>query len=196
MLVLRDPADETNDLGRKFISWKHAKATFQSLHLDLKKTTSMNKRASLIADLVGSTDRSGQKPRRVLKTYGRSLILAARYLDSTRKDELAGAEAVAGPGQMSEFDHLVATARDIRNGHDKNLLAPDEPTAQAVETQAIETQAIETQAVETAEQAGAADNMHSWLSEITDAPDHQDTREAFSNILGLDETATTPKQEP
>lgn len=53
MLCLRDPADETNDLGRKSPSILHAQATLRQLTSGMISDLNKNTRPSLLAPLVG-----------------------------------------------------------------------------------------------------------------------------------------------
>jgi non-canonical poly(A) RNA polymerase PAPD5/7 len=73
MLSLRDPADETNDLGKKGIAIKHVQATLRDLHYHLVRDTNMNTRPSILGSLVGSSYMLQFERRQKLKGYGRSL---------------------------------------------------------------------------------------------------------------------------
>ncbi|KAF2445653.1 hypothetical protein P171DRAFT_386352 [Karstenula rhodostoma CBS 690.94] len=53
LLSLRDPADETNDLGRKATSILHAQATLRYLVADTIENLNANNRPSLLAEIVG-----------------------------------------------------------------------------------------------------------------------------------------------
>ncbi|KAH7349104.1 hypothetical protein BKA66DRAFT_575997 [Pyrenochaeta sp. MPI-SDFR-AT-0127] len=74
MLSLRDPADETNDLGRKGIAIKHVQATFRSLCQQLEYDTRVNTRSSILGPLVGSCYMLGHAPRAKLEEYGQRLV--------------------------------------------------------------------------------------------------------------------------
>jgi len=74
MLSLRDPADETNDLGRKGIAIKHVQATFRDLHKNLLLDTKFNKRASILCPLVGTSYMLQLERRRKLQNYGREWV--------------------------------------------------------------------------------------------------------------------------
>lgn len=92
MLSLRDPADETNDLGRKGIAIKHVQATFRSLLDQLEQDVKANTRHSLLAPLVGPSYRLNEERRAKLHRYGGII----------RDDQM--------PGSLAE------TAKAIRQG--------------------------------------------------------------------------------
>lgn len=73
MLCLRDPADITNDLGRKAIAIKHVQATFKKLCYDLDYAITVNTRPSLLAPLVGSSYMLNKARRDKLRLYGAKL---------------------------------------------------------------------------------------------------------------------------
>jgi non-canonical poly(A) RNA polymerase PAPD5/7 len=73
MLSLRDPADETNDLGRKGIAIKHVQVTLRDLHYQLVLDTKANTRPSILGPLVGSSYMLQLERRRRLKGYGQFL---------------------------------------------------------------------------------------------------------------------------
>ena len=73
MLSLRDPADETNDLGRKGVAIKHVQVTLRDLHYQLVNDTKVNTRPSLLAPLVGNSYLLQLERRRKLREYGRDL---------------------------------------------------------------------------------------------------------------------------
>jgi non-canonical poly(A) RNA polymerase PAPD5/7 len=73
MLSLRDPADETNDLGRKGVAIKHVQVTLRDLHYQLVNDIKVNTRPSLLAPLVGNSYLLQLERRRKLREYGRDL---------------------------------------------------------------------------------------------------------------------------
>jgi non-canonical poly(A) RNA polymerase PAPD5/7 len=73
MLCLRDPADETNDLGRKALSIKHVQATFRKLSYDLDRDIKINTRASLLDKLVGPAYLLNKERRAKLRQHGNNL---------------------------------------------------------------------------------------------------------------------------
>ncbi|KAJ4364294.1 hypothetical protein N0V95_000806 [Ascochyta clinopodiicola] len=75
MLTLRDPADETNDLGRKTIGWKHVQTTFTSLAAKLREDLKVNTRPSLLAPHVGAMYMLHQVRRKTLTEYGNQLAM-------------------------------------------------------------------------------------------------------------------------
>lgn len=70
MLSLRDPADETNDLGRKGIAIKHVQATFGKLIQQLEHDMKANTRESLLGPSVGSSYKLNVDRRAQLRSYG------------------------------------------------------------------------------------------------------------------------------
>ena len=73
MLCLRDPADETNDLGRKGKAIKHVQATFRHLHRLLLHDIEVNTRPSLLDPAVGSSYTLHLARRKKLQQYGERL---------------------------------------------------------------------------------------------------------------------------
>ncbi|KAH7081710.1 hypothetical protein BKA63DRAFT_404886 [Paraphoma chrysanthemicola] len=80
MLCLRDPADATNDLGRKGIAIKHVRATFRHLCFELDSELAKNTRHSQLGTLVGTSYMLNKERRTNLRHYGNSL---ARQLQSS-----------------------------------------------------------------------------------------------------------------
>jgi non-canonical poly(A) RNA polymerase PAPD5/7 len=74
MLSLRDPADETNDLGRKALCIKHVQTTFAKLGADLARDVRMNTRASLLTEFVGPSYLIYKERRRKLRQYGSDVM--------------------------------------------------------------------------------------------------------------------------
>ncbi|USP75110.1 Terminal nucleotidyltransferase 4A [Curvularia clavata] len=73
MLSLRDPADATNDLGRKGIAIKHVQATFSHLYDQLNRDIKANTRPSLLAPSVGPSYMLNLLRRQKLQRYGERL---------------------------------------------------------------------------------------------------------------------------
>jgi non-canonical poly(A) RNA polymerase PAPD5/7 len=71
MLSLRDPADETNDLGRKGIAIKHVQVTLRYLRDQLIRDTKANTRPSILSPLVGTSYMLQLERRKKLQDYGR-----------------------------------------------------------------------------------------------------------------------------
>ncbi|KAH7091088.1 hypothetical protein FB567DRAFT_264407 [Paraphoma chrysanthemicola] len=80
MLCLRDPADATNDLGRKGIAIKHVQATFRQLCFELDHDLARNTRHSQLGILVGTSYMLNKEQRENLRHYGHSL---ARQLQTS-----------------------------------------------------------------------------------------------------------------
>jgi len=98
MLSLRDPADETNDLGRKGIAIKHVQATFRDLHKNLLLDVKFNKRASILCPLVGTSYMLQLERRRKLQNYGRE------WVEREQKDLAKLAKEVREGGWQSVVD--------------------------------------------------------------------------------------------
>ncbi|CAI9637557.1 hypothetical protein GT037_008558 [Alternaria burnsii] len=92
MLSLRDPADETNDLGRKGVAIKHVQVTLRDLHYRLVNDTNMNTRPSLLAPLVGNSYLLQLERRRKLQEYGRDLEKKQAKMLSQKADAVRGAD--------------------------------------------------------------------------------------------------------
>ncbi|EUC49565.1 hypothetical protein COCMIDRAFT_84282 [Bipolaris oryzae ATCC 44560] len=99
MLCLRDPADETNDLGRKGIAIKHVQATFAHLHSQLVNDIKKKTRPSLLGPLVGPSYMLNYKPREKLQEYGRRLQL------EEQKSLAAKAKAIRDADKKVESDY-------------------------------------------------------------------------------------------
>ena len=185
MLTLRDPADETNDLGRKAIAWKHIQMTYSDLAKQMEKDMTRNNRASLLVRHVGPIYALQQAHRNRLKTYG---------------------ETVAAEGKKSP-----SVGNDINERYRRvELQRPDEPTKETKETdvkrivdlselasiaQAIRKgeladaqSARETEALDMAKEAAKSgeDGVNPWLKDVVGDSEHKETGEALSNLLGLD----------
>ena len=183
MLTLRDPADETNDLGRKTVAWKHVRATWKLLLDQLRVDTQANTRASLLARLVGPAYTLQRTQRKRLAEYGQSLAEAGRRHNLARQSSLTGMEAGVGAypasadGQTSDLDQLAAIAQTIRIG--KSVASG--PVASESELADGTNEELE--------------GWQPWLTDVAKKSDHKDTGDAFSGLLGLDKSLTTRRQE-
>jgi non-canonical poly(A) RNA polymerase PAPD5/7 len=74
MLSLRDPADETNDLGRKALCIKHVQTTFAKLGADLARDVQINTRGSLLKELVGPSYLLHKQRRWKLRQFGYDML--------------------------------------------------------------------------------------------------------------------------
>lgn len=180
MLTLRDPADETNDLGRKTVAWKHIQATFRDLFTTLRTEMKQNSRVSLIANLVGPIYTLQQSERKRLTSYGRSLAEAGRQHVPTKWDQSTeakgGAHIRSINRQSPDLEELAAIAQVIRDGR-------------TVDTGSIYESVIE------GEMDKGEDEARPWLVGLTETSDHEDTGNAFSSLLNLDMKANTSKRE-
>lgn len=193
MLTLRDPADETNDLGRKTVAWKHVRATWKLLLDQLRVDTQANTRASLLARLVGPAYTLQRTQRKRLAEYGQSLAEAGRHHNLARQSSLTGMEAGVGAypasadGQTSELDQLAAIAQTIRNG--KSVAS--EPVASGP----VASESVASESELTVGTNEEHEGWQPWLTDVAKKSDHEDTGDAFSGLLGLDKSVTTRRQE-
>lgn len=193
MLTLRDPADETNDLGRKTVAWKHVRATWKLLLDQLRVDTQANTRASLLARLVGPAYTLQRTQRKRLAEYGQSLAEAGRHHNLARQSSLTGMEAGVGAypasadGQTSDLDQLAAIAQTIRNG--KSVAS--EPVASGP----VASESVASESELTVGTNEEHEGWQPWLTDVAKKSDHEDTGDAFSGLLGLDKSVTTRRQE-
>ncbi|ORY13238.1 hypothetical protein BCR34DRAFT_481184 [Clohesyomyces aquaticus] len=73
MLCLRDPADATNDLGRKGVCIKHVQATLHKVHNFLRRDCKFNTRPCLLEKVVGEVYALNVLRRKKLESYARHL---------------------------------------------------------------------------------------------------------------------------
>jgi hypothetical protein len=74
MLVLQDPADRFNDLGRKAFAWRHIQATFVAARDALLRDINAKERPeSLLKELVGGCEEVFGPKREAAKMYARKL---------------------------------------------------------------------------------------------------------------------------
>lgn len=178
MLNLRDPADKTNDLGRKIVAWKHVQKTFGSLAKYLRENVKKNTRPGLLARFVGPIYALQKTHRKRLSEYGSSLSEAGRQhppseaSDQTAEDPNATTDEQALP-HLAEHE---AVAMSIGRGEviKKESANDAEALGKAME----------------AAQHDDTQGVHSWLKDIEQASEHKETGEAFAKILGLNKKAS------
>jgi non-canonical poly(A) RNA polymerase PAPD5/7 len=73
MLRLRDPANETHNLGCKAIAIKHVQTTFKALAHQLDRDVTINTRHSILGPLVGASYMLNKERRQKLQDYGRRI---------------------------------------------------------------------------------------------------------------------------
>jgi|SRR5690242_16508174 len=177
MLTLRDPADETNDLGRKIVAWKHVQQTFKAMLRDLRAKVTYNNCASLLRNLVGPVYHLQQGHRQKLADYGRSLAQAARqYADGEhhlQESDDGGVGKENAGSRPPTLDDLAAVAKVIRQGGTVNKQSA--PKAAATN--------------------GDEDGLNPWLKDVPGTHEHKETEEALANVLGLDRKPETNKGE-
>lgn len=71
LLCIRDPADRTNDLGRKTFGWKHLQTTMKKLNEELRQDLEKNDGRLLLPALVGRGFDLFEARRQKLAAYGR-----------------------------------------------------------------------------------------------------------------------------
>jgi len=75
LLVLQDPANLTNDLGRKAFAWKHIQATFKAAHETLQESIkSPSPHKSLLTPLIGGCHEAFAERRAKMEEYGQMLL--------------------------------------------------------------------------------------------------------------------------
>jgi len=77
MMCLRDPADITNDVGRKGIAIKHVQMTLRDLQRQMKVDLMKNERPSLIKPLVGEVYMLNHARRSMLENHGQQVLARA-----------------------------------------------------------------------------------------------------------------------
>ena len=128
MLCLRDPADETNDLGRKGIAIKHVQATFAHLHRTLAQDVKANTRVSLLTPLVGTSYMLNLGRRKKLEDYG------VRVAGKMRMSLAQTAKAIREADQVGEKKQEVAV-----NAKDKGPQEPANDMTKILPTEAQKT---------------------------------------------------------
>lgn len=123
MLCLRDPADETNDLGRKAIAIKHAQATFKNLHRKLHHDMDVNTRPSLLAPLVGTSYMLNKQRRYELQGYGQ------RVADQHHKVLALQAKMIREQESMEQVGNGGEVTAETNVG--KEIQIEDLPTGEA-----------------------------------------------------------------
>jgi hypothetical protein len=85
MLVLQDPADPLNDLGRKTFGYKHIRATIMSIqrNLNWRLKRVMDPEISLLSDLVGPSYEAYKGRRAMAEAYGRAALADNLPLDGS-----------------------------------------------------------------------------------------------------------------
>ncbi|KAF2807929.1 uncharacterized protein BDZ99DRAFT_464826 [Mytilinidion resinicola] len=73
LLCLQDPADATNDVGKKGFAIKHIQATFAHLEKELRTAMKENTRPSLLGPVVGPAYILNKERRATMEEYGASI---------------------------------------------------------------------------------------------------------------------------
>ncbi|KAF2478017.1 uncharacterized protein BDR25DRAFT_250510 [Lindgomyces ingoldianus] len=152
LLTLRDPADSTNDLGRKGICIKHLQATCRALAHQLQRDWKSNTRKSLLFNLVGPVYALNIDRRRKLEGQGRTSLMGVRMsqigADAKQIREQASGGAARTPetqspleaegqgwgdmitssfGMPSVQDMAADEARERKDGRKDRMTAPTSP---------------------------------------------------------------------
>jgi non-canonical poly(A) RNA polymerase PAPD5/7 len=120
MLSLRDPADETNDLGRKGIAIKHVQATMRDLCEKLEASLKTNTRHSLLLPIVGHIYSLNLRRRQKLDTYGKQIADHLYSALSIKAKAIRDAET-AGAEEAVQTDALSAQSEDEVNMEDEAM---------------------------------------------------------------------------
>jgi non-canonical poly(A) RNA polymerase PAPD5/7 len=160
MLALRDPADETNDLGRKGIAIKHVQVTLKDLSHQLEVDRRTNTRPSLLGPLVGTSYMNDYARRRKLQTHGHHL------LDQMHKS-------------------MAAQAKAVREGN--NLEAEESEDSEVLKRQLEEEETKQRLAKEERDRAWQklADERNERLREVAQRTSVLEHGEAMASILGM-----------
>lgn len=191
MLTLRDPADETNDLGRKIIAWKHIRTTLRHLDETLHKDLKDNNRVSLLAPLVAPIYPLQKQRRERLTEYGRyvaaecskSLVedLSDKFMEHKRSEAAIEEQAAATTPAAADTVNKAAESTASRNYPTFDELAAIAQAVREGET-ANDQSAREAEAIDMAKdgEKSEEDGGNPLLKEIVGASDHQETGQAGS----------------
>ncbi|KAG9190404.1 non-canonical poly(A) RNA polymerase PAPD5/7 [Alternaria panax] len=184
MLSLRDPADETNDLGRKGMAIKHVQVTLRDLHYQLNFDARVNTRPSILAPLVGSSYMLQLERRRKLEGYG-------RHLEHEAQRELSQkAKAVR------EADQLVHSMSEQAVDEGAQKTDAEEEDALKKENEEQETKIRLAKELRDREWQRLTDEMHERLkkqAEKTSASEHGD---AIASSLSMPAVEEPTVEEP
>jgi non-canonical poly(A) RNA polymerase PAPD5/7 len=118
MLSLRDPADETNDLGRKGIAIKHVQVTFRDLSFQLEFDMRVNARPSILGPLVGTSYMHDYARRGKLREHGQKLLQRMQKSLSAKAKAIREAEKL-----KAEEEEML---RQIEEEQKRHLLAKEQ----------------------------------------------------------------------
>jgi non-canonical poly(A) RNA polymerase PAPD5/7 len=111
MLCLRDPADETNDLGRKGICIKHVQVTFRNLGKKLQKDLANNNRPSFLKPLVGDIFSLNQARRHRLDAEGRAVLNTMQSSIAHTAKTIIEEEKLAAQEERTASEKLVQSSQ-------------------------------------------------------------------------------------
>lgn len=212
MLSLRDPADDTNDLGRKTVAWKHVRKTFERLAEGLRKDTKQNTRPSLLAPFVSNIYGLNQAHRKRLTEFGRRVATENGSSGLT----LAGIAMKVREAEAATQDESVAASepqitlmtQEVAKSMEQPAASTAEGAPQVNELEAVtkairegelanEQSAQEAEALESAREASQEDmedGINPWLKEVEGSGPNE-TGQALLELLGADKKREASKQE-
>jgi DNA polymerase sigma len=84
LLTLQDPADRSNDLGRKSFAWNHIQATFKAAHeMLLKAVNAPEPPKSMLEGLVGGCHEAFSEERRMAEAFGQRILAGGDVSDDS-----------------------------------------------------------------------------------------------------------------
>lgn len=112
MLRLRDPADPTNDLGRKAFAIKHVQSTIRSLYHGLVIAVKQNERPSLLDILVGVKPGLDKARRQKLRNAGREMETQLAESLAAKAKRLREAEDSATLAELDQASEMTTSVSE------------------------------------------------------------------------------------
>jgi non-canonical poly(A) RNA polymerase PAPD5/7 len=123
MLSLRDPADATNDLGRKGIAIKHVQATLAEISGKLAGAVRHNTLQTMLSPLVDPVYMLNKENRLRLRNYGINLTknldlsfasTAKAVREAEETESAKGARSAAAPEAQNVWEGLPGMESDTK----------------------------------------------------------------------------------
>jgi non-canonical poly(A) RNA polymerase PAPD5/7 len=123
MLSLRDPADATNDLGRKGIAIKHVQATLAEISGKLSGAVRHNTLQTMLSPLVDPVYMLNKENRLRLRNYGINLTknldlsfasTAKAVREAEETESAKGARSAAAPEAQDVWEGLPGMESDTK----------------------------------------------------------------------------------
>jgi non-canonical poly(A) RNA polymerase PAPD5/7 len=123
MLSLRDPADATNDLGRKGIAIKHVQATLAEISGKLAGAVRHNTLQTMLSPLVDPVYMLNKENRLRLRNYGINLTknldlsfasTAKAVREAEETESAKGARSAAAPEAQDIWEGLPGMENDTK----------------------------------------------------------------------------------